>query len=245
MFEQTLISLPVGQRGGRRLALLPLALVIHVALLALVAAVQLWAVDEIPPPREDGVIWVGAGQAPSPLPPPPARRPPGAAQPARATASVQPSGVPETVSPPPAAPEPPGGGSGVDGGLDPDGGGDEWQPERSAEVTPVLGPAPSDREPVFVLGGDVLPPIPLARTPPVYPEPARIARREGAVKVELVLDVAGRVVEARLIEDRVGFGCGAAALAAIRHWRYEPATRRRVPVSVRLVVTVTFTLRAP
>jgi protein TonB len=86
-------------------------------------------------------------------------------------------------------------------------------------------------------------PISVLRTAPVYPEIARHRRHEGVVIIEAVINRQGSVVDARVLKDP-GFGMAEAALAAIRNWRYEPATLDGRPVSVYLTVTVSFQLRS-
>ncbi|MFZ5787561.1 MAG: hypothetical protein ACOY3Y_14055, partial [Acidobacteriota bacterium] len=60
MFESGLIESRRQDRPRRRLLSLPAAVAAHVAVLALVAGVQLWAVEEIPAVWQQ-VIWVTAG----------------------------------------------------------------------------------------------------------------------------------------------------------------------------------------
>jgi len=65
------------------------------------------------------------------------------------------------------------------------------------------------------VGGDVRAPVAISRSAPRYPEVARKARIEGTVLVEAIIDQAGNVVGARVLND-IGMGCGQAALDAIR-----------------------------
>ena len=76
----------------------------------------------------------------------------------------------------------------------------------------------------------------------VYPSGARADDREGEVAVEIVVDREGRVVEARVTRP-AGYGFEAAALTAVRAYRFSPAQRDGRPVRVRMPWSVQFRLR--
>jgi protein TonB len=101
---------------------------------------------------------------------------------------------------------------------------------------PALGPPPPPGPQPFdarVMEA----PLRLHAPLPAYTEPARRARREGDVVVEAVIDLEGRVREARILES-LGFGLDESALRALADWRFEPARKggRAIPVLYRLVV---------
>jgi TonB family protein len=76
---------------------------------------------------------------------------------------------------------------------------------------------------------------------PVYPEGAREEKVQGLVIVELVVTVDGSVEDVRVLEspdERLS----AAAVEAVRQWRYAPALCDGTPVSVFYKVTVNFQL---
>ena len=75
---------------------------------------------------------------------------------------------------------------------------------------------------------------------PVYPEVARLARKEGMVILEAVLDTSGRVTQLRVIRSEPLLD--QAAIDAVRQWRYAPSTYGGKPVSVLMTITVRFTL---
>jgi TonB family protein len=77
---------------------------------------------------------------------------------------------------------------------------------------------------------------------PVYPAAARADGIEADVGLEIVVDAAGAVSEARLLRH-AGYGFDAAALSAIRRYRFSPARRNGEPVRVRMRWTVQFRLR--
>ena len=235
MFDTNLIASHPGREVKGKLATLPVALAIHVLALGSVMVGQLWAVDNVPDPALT-VRFVEFHPPMPPPPPPPKGNGPGTdTNPPPMSSPVQP---PEVPSVPAKAGTPDAGGApdGVPGGVpggSPDGvpGGVPREPERSG-VEP---------ERVYRLDPAVSPPVAIARPAPPYPELARRLRREGAVMLEAIIDASGKVVDARVLTDP-GFGVSEAALAAVRTWRYQPATLDGRPVSVYLTVTVTFRL---
>jgi protein TonB len=97
----------------------------------------------------------------------------------------------------------------------------------------------------FTLEGSVAPPEALDavrnRRPP-YPESSRRRGEEGVVRVELLVDLTGRVTEVRILESS-GFGTlDAAAVQAVRDWRFRPAQRAGVPVAGSITTAVHFRL---
>ena len=88
------------------------------------------------------------------------------------------------------------------------------------------------------VGGNVRPPVKLVDVPPVPPELAVRANVHGIVIVEVTIDVDGTVKDARVLRSIPMLD--AAALEAVRQWRYEPTTIDGKPVPVIMTVTVTF-----
>ncbi len=86
-------------------------------------------------------------------------------------------------------------------------------------------------------------PARLARggTPP-YPPVAREEGVEGDVVLELVLSTAGTVDSVKLIKG-AGHGLDDAAMAAVRNYRFSPATKDGRPVRVRMHWTMQFRLQ--
>ncbi len=74
-----------------------------------------------------------------------------------------------------------------------------------------------------------------------YPAEARAAEVEATVALEIVVDRSGSVTEARVVKT-AGYGFDAAAVAAVRQYRFAPAERGGQPVSVRMRWTVDFRL---
>ena len=78
---------------------------------------------------------------------------------------------------------------------------------------------------------------------PEYPELARLARLEGAVVLRVVVHADGTVGDVRLEHcNRPGVGFEKAAIAAVRLWRFEAATRDGQPVDAYLEIEETFEL---
>jgi protein TonB len=102
-------------------------------------------------------------------------------------------------------------------------------PPPSLEVGPPSGfiPAnPHEAEPTVV-----------ERVLPVYPVAARSLRAEGSVRLRLAVLQDGTVDRATIEEcSRPGLGFEAAALAAVKQWRYEPAPLQPGPRSVTVTI---------
>jgi protein TonB len=235
VFDTTLIASHPRREVRGKLATLPVALAIHVLAMGFVMAGQLWAVDGLPEPAL--VVSFVEFDPPMPPPPPPPRGkgPSAATNPPPVTSGVQPVEVPSEPARP-VTPDAGGAPDGVPGGV----------PDGSADGVPGGVPREPDQprvepERIYRLDPALRPPIAVVRSAPAYPELARKLRREGVVVLEAVIDKSGGVVDARVLTDP-GFGLSQAALAAVRTWRYQPATLDGRPVSVYLTVTVTFQL---
>jgi TonB family protein len=74
--------------------------------------------------------------------------------------------------------------------------------------------------------------------PPVYPEEARRANVRGVVILEVSVAADGTVSDARVLRGQPFLD--AAALDAVRQWRYEPTLLNGQPVPVKLTATVNF-----
>ena len=245
MFDTTLIASNPGREVRRRLATLPAALAVHAMALGFVMVGQLWAVDQVPEvvPVQPLIVHIlppmggGVGDRPAEHH---VRRV--TVDRAARTPIVQPQAIPPQV-PKGADPEPAPDDrvpwsdrlndddvSSVDGPLVP------WTgPPRDnvREPPPVVGP--------IQIGGNVRPPVPIEHPVPRYPELARKLRIQGVASLEAVIDEEGNVTQVRLTSEP-GVGCGQAALAAVRSWRYKPATLNGRAVAVYLTISVTFQL---
>jgi protein TonB len=75
----------------------------------------------------------------------------------------------------------------------------------------------------------------------VYPPIAQQAKIQGAVVIEAIIDIDGKVREARVLRPLPMLD--QAALDAVRQWEYEPTLLAGQPIAVVMTVTVTFTLK--
>ena len=74
-----------------------------------------------------------------------------------------------------------------------------------------------------------------------YPADALRDRIEGSVGLEVTVDEAGRVTEARVTQT-AGHGLDEAALTAVRQWTFEPAKRAGVPIVATVQLAYPFEL---
>ncbi len=111
-----------------------------------------------------------------------------------------------------------------------------------APVTQPVPPRPAVKAGrILRVGGVVQAPRELYKPPPVYSQIAQLARVQGVVTIEALIDEHGDVVQAQAID-----GPGLlipAALAAVMKWKYEPTYLDGVAVSIKMDVEVKFTLR--
>ena len=91
---------------------------------------------------------------------------------------------------------------------------------------------------VVRVGGNVRAPARIVDVPPVLPEEAARAGIRGTVILEVTIDVDGTVKDARVLRSVPMLD--AAALEAVRHWRYEPTTVEGKSVPVIMTVPVSF-----
>lgn len=103
------------------------------------------------------------------------------------------------------------------------------------------GTGEGDGGPV-TLTGEMVAPVRIAKVDPVYPNAARIARMSGKVVVQAVIGLDGRVESTEILASTSPL-FDAAAMEAVRQWRYTPATMNGRPVRVYFSVRVEFVLR--
>lgn len=108
----------------------------------------------------------------------------------------------------------------------------------------IAGRAAADRAPAvaqkpIAVGGAVPPPPKIVDVAPIYPPLARAARVQGVVDVEIVVGTTGNVEETRVVRSVAMLD--AAAVTAIRQWKYRPTIINGVAVPVQMRVHVAFT----
>ncbi len=88
-----------------------------------------------------------------------------------------------------------------------------------------MGPSAASESPQSPTDKEVID-NPIAKGAPNYPSAAVDALVEGVVTLEVVIGLDGSVAKARVLkEDPPNWGFGAAALAAVKKWKYKPAGR--------------------
>jgi TonB family protein len=97
---------------------------------------------------------------------------------------------------------------------------------------------------VYRVGHGVKAPRPTYMPDPEYSEPARKVGYEGTCILELVVDAEGMPKNIKVTRP-IGFGLDDKALAAVRQWRFSPATKDGTPVAVHINVEVSFHLYGP
>jgi TonB family protein len=84
-------------------------------------------------------------------------------------------------------------------------------------------------------------PQPLNRPSPNYTDDARNNRREGSLRLLVLVDPAGKV-QSLLPYTRLGYGLDEEAMKAVRRLKFKPATYKGTPTSYWVVVEVGFSL---
>ena len=115
-------------------------------------------------------------------------------------------------------------------------------PGAACALVAISGAAPpsSHAQPRPVApAASVVPPRLLAAPDLDHPAAARAAKVGGVVVLRLTIDPEGTVQDAAVVTDP-GAGLGAAALAAARRFRFEPARRDGRPVAAKTSISHTF-----
>jgi protein TonB len=87
------------------------------------------------------------------------------------------------------------------------------------------------------------PPEPLASNPdPEFPAEAKAAGKEALVILKIVVDADGEVIQVKVMRGEEPFV--AAALSAVKSWRYRPALVDGAPTAVFRIVKIPFRIRS-
>lgn len=220
----------------KRLSALPISITVHVLALFALVVVPLLATGVLPQPPGDDVEWSVVPAVPT-VPPPVEAGPRAVAAAPMVNPDAAPIQIPSGIAPDdglqraPEAEEQVFQTGVVDGGVE---GG------LSLETGLAVPPPPKPAAPVRA-GGDVREPRKVQHVAPVYPPAALAARVQGMVIVEAVIAPDGSVRDARVLRSQPLLD--AAALDAVRQWRYTPTLLNGTPVPVIVTVTVNFTLQ--
>jgi TonB family protein len=92
------------------------------------------------------------------------------------------------------------------------------------------------------VGGNIRPPRKLKDVHPVYPASMLEAGREGIVPINAIIGRDGAVISLRVLSAQVHPDFAAAAIDAVRQWRFAPTLLNGEPVDVSMTVSVRFSL---
>jgi protein TonB len=210
-----------------RTATLTLSIVAHVVGVCVLIIAPLFATDTLPEPRTaTEFIHLAALDLPKP---PPVRR----------------AQAPAVVAHPDAAPLQ------APQGILPEQPIDSTNDARTVDDTAIVFgsgvpivdvtlPPPLPPAPVRV-GGEIRPPQKVTDVAPSYPPLARAAHVEGIVILEATIGEDGGVRDVRLLRSIPLLN--AAAIEAVRQWRFTPTLLNGQPVPIVMTVTVAFNLR--
>ena len=213
-----------------------LSLLVHVSVIGVAMVVRIFAVTELPDPPRGTTFMMATPDVPEVQPPP--------QQPAVRTTATRPVNLNAAPVVEPKSLEPesldiddraPVGLSAI-----PSAGGDvpgavfDLGPPPPAPRAPALPAAPVRP------GGIVRAPQKLHHVAPEYPAIARAARVSGIVILEALIAEDGSVRDVKVIKSIPLLD--AAAVEAVRQWRFTPTLLNGVPVQVIMSVTVAFSL---
>ncbi len=78
---------------------------------------------------------------------------------------------------------------------------------------------------------------------PLYPQEARVAGREGKVRLKVLISENGRVIDVALLQSSGATRLDETAIAALYTWRFHPAYRDDQAIPAWVIVPVVFALR--
>ena len=90
--------------------------------------------------------------------------------------------------------------------------------------------------------GEITPPHLTTKTDPEYSDIARQLKYQGTALLSLVVDASGMVQNVQVTQP-LGAGLDENAIAAVKQWKFDPATKDGKPVAVAIAVEVDFRLR--
>lgn len=228
------VSQPFGGTGARSHYTVPVSLAAHTFAIAAIVVAPLLATTALPS-LNGRLVYASYTPVVPPPPPPPA--------PLRPIADTLPPSDPSAapvVAPNGITPEP------------------EWQTDEILrpvdtvslvdggirngllELPPPPPPPVQPSAPIRV-GDGITAPTKIHDVAPAYPAIAQSARVQGVVIIQATIGVDGTVVDAKVLRSMPLLD--AAALDAVRQWRYTPTRLNGAPVAVVMTVTVNFQLR--
>ena len=207
---------------------------VHGAMIGVAMVVRIFATTELPEPPRNTTFILASTDVPE-VQPPPVRAARAAAAPAL-NREAAPIAEPDSLAPePPVFAEPAPSGDGVLVGTPVESFGELIGPAPPAPAPRVVAPP----APLHV-GGVVRPPQKVRHVAPTYPPIAQAARVSGVVILDALIGEDGSVRDAKVMRSVPLLD--AAAVEAVRQWRFTPTLLNGVPVQVIMTVTVRFTL---
>lgn len=94
----------------------------------------------------------------------------------------------------------------------------------------------------FQVGGEVSAPVKIYAPQPMYSEEARVARVEGVVILQTVVDEQGEVADVQVLKGLPN-GLTESAVQTVAEWRFEPARLDNEPVPVYYMLTISFSIQ--
>ena len=91
------------------------------------------------------------------------------------------------------------------------------------------------------VGGGVSAPLVVHSVEPEFTDDARRANYQGSVSIKLIVDSQGNPQDVRLL-SHLGMGLDERAVEAVRHFKFRPAMYEGHPVSVQILLDVSFRL---
>lgn len=116
---------------------------------------------------------------------------------------------------------------------------DYWQAVVRKDEGDRSWKAPASARAVGKVGPGVNHPNAIFQPDPAYSQTAREAGYEGTLVLWLIVEADGKPGEIQVARP-LGLGLDDQAVAAVRTWKFEPATKDGVPVPVQINVEVTF-----
>jgi protein TonB len=112
-------------------------------------------------------------------------------------------------------------------------------PSALQTLTPVIDMRTAFKDAASAMGyGSEV--IPVVRIPPSYPRPARLARIQGYVTMEVVISPDGTVTDVSIVEAAPPRMFDIAAMDAMKRWKFRPRLVNGVAVSQRAHQTIEF-----
>ncbi len=111
-----------------------------------------------------------------------------------------------------------------------------FRPERHPSQRDLLTPENRARCPEGPVYSGVHPPRKISDVAPVYPEAAREMSVSGVVILQVLIDKGGEIAAAKVVRSVPALD--AAAINAVKQWKFEPTRVNGAPVCVGMTVTV-------